>query len=83
MSRRDSITERGATEHDVGSRFGGGSTRAGAVLFLALFDKFGHSRKLPCHKADAGLNGTWGQILVGAAEHVPRVIPAAQEVRSI
>ena len=83
VSRRDGITECGATEHDMGSRFGGRSIQAGAVLFLALFDKFGHGIKLPCHKADTGLDGTWRQILEGAAEHVPRVVPAAQEVCSV
>ena len=45
VSRRDGITECGATEHDVGSRFDGRSTRAGAVLFLTPFDKFGHSKE--------------------------------------
>ena len=83
MSRRDGITECGATEHDVGSRFGGRSTRAGAVLLLAPFDKFGHGGELPCHKADAGLDSAWRQILEGAAKHVPRVVPTAQEVRSV
>ena len=61
VSRRDGITESGATEHDVGSRFGGRTTRTGAVLFPTRFDKFGHGGKLPCHEADAGLNSTWGQ----------------------
>ena len=59
VSRRDGITKCGATEHDLGSRFGGRTTRAGAVLLPTPFDKFGHGRKLPCHKADAGLNGAW------------------------
>ena len=52
-----------------------GAARAGAFLLLNPFDKFGHSRKLPCHKADAGLSGTWGQILEGATKHVTRVTP--------
>ena len=83
VSRCDGIAECGATEHDVGSRFGGRTTRTSAVLFPTPFDKFGHGGKLLCHEADAGLNGTWGQILEGAAEHVPRVVPATQEVRSV
>ena len=83
MSRRDGITKCGAAEHDVGIRFSGRSTRAGAVLLLTPFDKFGHRRELPSHKADAGLNSTWGQILEGTAEHIPRVVPATQEVRSV
>ena len=83
VSRRDGITECGATEHHVGRRLSERTTRTGAVLFPTPFDKFGHGGKLPCHEADAGLNSTWGQIQEGAAEHVPRVVPATQKVRSV
>ena len=59
MSRGDSIAECGATQHDVGRRFGRRPTRTSAVLFPTPFDKFGHGGELPCNEADAGLDGTW------------------------
>ena len=53
------------------------------VLSCSLPHLTSFSRELPRHKADTGLHGTWWQILESAAEHVTRIIPAAQEVSGV
>ena len=70
VSCRNSVAKCGAKTHNVGGRSDLGTTGADAVLLPSPFDEFGHRGELPYHKADAGLSGTWSQILEGAAKHV-------------